>query len=92
MVTIETLNKINYFDKKKRYIAIEVFDSSNFDCFLVDEKDVPKNGLETLLYVMENGADFSVLIKNMIKSVKTKQKVVCINGTEFSWEEIKHLF
>ncbi len=91
-VSIETLIKTNYFHKKEKYHSIEVSSDDGFDYFLIDKKDIPKDGLETLLYVIENGADFSYVIEDIIASIAKEKYSVIINGTLFEWEEIKHLF
>ncbi len=81
-------------DKNTSQIEVRAYDDYNRgDSQITPDSGVDlENDLDILQYCKDYGSDESKGICDVIDSLLEYAKGVIINGTEYNWEEIKHIF
>ncbi len=86
------VNKVENVVSKAISYVIEVWDDYNQGSTSIIEEEVPQTDIDALICCITYSADGSSDISDVINAIEEYQEKVTINGTEYSWDEIKNLF
>lgn len=86
------VNKVTNIVTKDSYFEIIISDNYNSGSMLISEDKIPKTDIEALQYLKDYGSDESTGICDVVDAILEYRWSIFINGTNYSWEEIKHIF
>ena len=86
------VNKVTNVVTNDSFFEITISDNYNSGEVLITEEQIPKTDIEALQYLKDYGSDESTGVCDVIDALLEYKYGVTINGTHYSWEEIKHLF
>jgi len=86
------VNKIENVITKTIYYAIEVWDNYNSGSTCIEKEEIPKTDIEALRYCKDISSDIAGDFCDVIDVIEEYEIGVTINGTFYSWDEIKHIF
>jgi len=85
-------NKVENLITKAVEYEIRIWDNYNSGDISITKEEIPANDLLALQYLIDIGSDESKNVCDVVDALLEYQCGVTINGTYYSWEEIKHLF
>jgi len=85
-------NKVENVKTGQVYFELDIYDNYNYGSINITKEQTSMTDLESLQYLKDMGSDESANICDLIDSLLEYQNGLFINGTWYSWDEIKHFF